>query len=81
MPEEFKNKFIDSLIEHLEEIKKKGKDFEIKVTPDMINEVKLLNGTTYANRNINIDITYNELWTKNEDKITDTWKPYGKGDK
>ena len=71
----FKNQIIDNLIEELNKIKKDGKDLEINITPNMINEIRQSDGTVYAQRNINIDITYNQLWTKNEYEITDTWKP------
>lgn len=73
MPEEI----INILIEHLKEIKEKGKDVEITVTPDLVDEAKLLDGTMYAKRNITIDITYNQIWTRNENDIGE-WKPLKK---
>lgn len=80
MPDKIKNEVIDALIEKLKEIKENGKDLQINVTPDMINEVKLVDGTMFAQKNINIDIIYEQLYTKNENEILDTWKPYKKGD-
>ena len=46
----------------------------------MINEVKLVDGTMFAQKEININIIYEQLYTKNENEILDTWKPYKKGD-
>lgn len=80
MPDKIKNEIIDGLIEKLKEIKENGKDLQINVTPDMVNEVKLVDGTMFAQREININIIYEQLYTKNENEILDTWKPYKKGD-
>lgn len=80
MPDKIKNEIIDGLIEKLKEIKENGKDLQINVTPDMINEVKLVDGTMFAQKEININIIYEQLYTKNENEILDTWKPYKKGD-
>ena len=80
MPDEIKNKVIDDLIEKLKEIKANGKDLQINVTPTMINEVKLVDGTMFAQKETNINIIYEQLYTKNENEILDTWKPYKKGD-
>lgn len=81
MPDEFKNKIIDYLIEYLKEIKEKGTDCEIQVTPMLVDESKLVDGTMFAKRNLTIDITYNQLWTKNENELGECWKPYRKGGK
>lgn len=81
MPDKIKNEVIDALIEKLKEIKENGTDVQINVTPDMINEIKLVDGTMFAQKNINIDIIYEQLYTKNENEILDSWKPYKKGDK
>ena len=80
MPDKIKNEIIDRLIEELKEIKENGKDLQINVTPDMVNEVKLVDGTMFAQKEININIIYDQLYTKNENEISDTWKPYRKGD-
>jgi len=80
MPDKIKNEIIDRLIEELKEIKENGKDLQINVTPDMVNEVKLVDGTMFAQKEININIIYEQLYTKNENEILDTWKPYKKGD-
>lgn len=80
MPDKIKNEIIDGLIEKLKEIKENGKDLQINVTPDMVNEVKLVDGTMFAQKEININIIYEQLYTKNENEILDTWKPYKKGD-
>lgn len=80
MPDKIKNKVIDDLIEKLKEIKANGKDLQINVTPDMVNEVKLVDGIMFAQKEININIIYEQLYTKNENEILDTWKPYKKGD-
>lgn len=80
MPDKIKNEIIDGLIEKLKEIKENGEDLQINVTPDMVNEVKLVDGTMFAQREININIIYEQLYTKNENEILDTWKPYKKGD-
>lgn len=80
MPNKIKNEIIDGLIEKLKEIKENGKDLQINVTPDMVNEVKLVDGTMFAQKEININIIYEQLYTKNENEILDTWKPYKKGD-
>lgn len=81
MPDEIKNEIIDGLIEKLKEIKEKGTDCEIQVTPMLVDESKLVDGTMFAKRNLTIDITYNQLWTKNENELGECWKPYRKGDK
>lgn len=81
MPDKIKNEVIDALIEKLKEIKENGADVQINVTPDMINEIKLVDGTMFAQKNINIDIIYEQLYTKNENEILDSWKHYKKGDK
>ena len=78
MPDKIKNEIIDGLIEKLKEIKENGKDLQIKVTPDMVNEVRLVDGTMFAQKEININIIYEQLYTKNENEISDTWKPYRK---
>ncbi len=78
MPDKIKNEIIDGLIEKLKEIKENGKDLQINVTPDMVNEVKLVDGTMFAQKEININIIYEQLYTKNENEISDTWKPYRK---
>ena len=78
MPDKIKNEIIDGLIEKLKEIKENGKDLQINVTPDMVNEVKLVDGTMFAQKEININIIYEQLYTKNENEILDTWKPYRK---
>lgn len=80
MPDKIKNEIIDGLIEKLKEIKENGKDLQINITPDMVNEVKLVDGTMFAQKEININIIYEQLYTKNENEILDTWKPYKKGD-
>lgn len=80
MPDKIKNEIIDGLIEKLKEIKENGKDLQINVTPDMVNEVKFVDGTMFAQKEININIIYEQLYTKNENEILDTWKPYKKGD-
>lgn len=80
MPDKIKNEIIDGLIEKLKEIKENGKDLQINVTSDMVNEVKLVDGTMFAQKEININIIYEQLYTKNENEILDTWKPYKKGD-
>ena len=80
MPDKIKNEIIDGLIEKLKEIKENGKDLQINVTPDMVNEVKLVDETMFAQKEININIIYEQLYTKNENEILDTWKPYKKGD-
>lgn len=80
MPDKIKNEIIDGLIEKLKEIKENGEDLQINVTPDMVNEVKLVDGTMFAQKEININIIYEQLYTKNENEILDTWKPYKKGD-
>lgn len=80
MPDKIKNKVIDDLIEKLKEIKANGKDLQINVIPDMVNEVKLVNGIMFVQKEININIIYEQLYTKNENEILDTWKPYKKGD-
>ena len=80
MPDKIKNEIIDGLIEKLKEIKENEKDLQINVTPDMVNEVKLVDGTMFAQKEININIIYEQLYTKNENEILDTWKPYKKGD-
>ena len=80
MPDKIKNEIIDGLIEKLKEIKENEKDLQISVTPDMVNEVKLVDGTMFAQKEININIIYEQLYTKNENEILDTWKPYKKGD-
>lgn len=69
-------KLIDELIEVLKELKNNAKNFSINITPDLVNEVKLVNGTMYAQREININIIYDTLFTKNENDIGDYWKPY-----
>ena len=78
MPDKIKNEIIDGLIEKLKEIKENGKDLQINVTPDMVNEVKLVDGTMFAQKEININIIYEQLYTKNENEILDTWKLYRK---
>ena len=80
MPDKIKNEIIDGLIEKLKEIKENGKDLQINITPDMVNEVKFVDGTMFAQKKININIIYDQLYTKNENEISDTWKPYRKGD-
>ena len=80
MPDKIKNEIIDGLIEKLKEIKENGKDLQINITPDMVNEVKFVDGTMFAQKEININIIYDQLYTKNENEISDTWKPYKKGD-
>lgn len=80
MPDKIKNEIIDGLIEKLKEIKENGKDLQINITPDMVNEVKFVDGTMFAQKEININIIYDQLYTKNENEISDTWKPYRKGD-
>ena len=50
MPDKIKNEIIDGLIEKLKEIKENEKDLQISVTPDMVNEVKLVDGTMFAQR-------------------------------
>ena len=80
MPDKIKNEIIDGLIEKLKEIKENEKDLQINVTPDMVNEVKLVDGTMFAQKEININIIYEQLYTKNENEILDTWNPYKKGD-
>lgn len=67
---------IDQLIDQLKELKTKVNTFKLTVTPDMVDEVKLVDGSMYAKRSIHIDIVYNQLWTKNENDFLDTWKPY-----
>lgn len=78
MPDKIKNEIIDGLIEKLKEIKENGKDLQINITPDMVNEVKFVDGTMFAQKEININIIYDQLYTKNENEISDTWKPYRK---
>ena len=80
MLDKIKNEIIDGLIEKLKEIKENGKDLQINLTHDMVNEVKLVDGTMFAQKEININIIYEQLYTKNENEILDTWKPYKKGD-
>ena len=78
MPDKIKNEIIDGLIEKLKEIKENGKDLQINITSDMVNEVKFVDGTMFAQKEININIIYDQLYTKNENEISDTWKPYRK---
>ena len=67
---------IDQLIDQLKDLKTKVDTFELIVTPDMVDEMRLVDGSMYAKRSIHIDIVYNQLWTKNENDFLDTWKPY-----
>ena len=69
-------KLIDELIEILKGLKNNAKNFSINVIPDLVNEIKLVDGTMYAQREININIIFDTLFTKNENDIWDHWKPY-----
>lgn len=72
------NEIIDSIIRGLEELKNNKVPISIDCTPAWVQEVKLVDGTMFAKKNINIDITYEELYTKNENDIFDAYKPYEK---
>lgn len=78
--EEYKHQqeVIDSLIEELKRLQEEITGFDITVTHDMLEQGKLVDGTVYAQKNININILYNQLYTKNENEITGGWKLYKK---
>lgn len=67
---------IDQLIDQLKDLKTKVSTFELTVTPDMVDELRLVDGSMYAKRSIHVDIVYNQLWTRNENDFLDIWKPY-----
>lgn len=70
---------IDQLIQSLEELKKDAENIEINVDQSMQEVFTSILGQTYAKKNINIDITYNQLYVKDDwNAPFDGYKPYKK---
>lgn len=76
--DKFQKNMIDGLIEELKKLKENGKNLEINITPSLTNEIKCADGTMFANKMLSMTIIWDELLTKNENDITDNWKPYKK---
>lgn len=70
---------IDKLIENLKALKENAEEIEINVDHSMQEVFTSILGKTYARKNINIDITYNQLYVKDDwDAPFDGYKPYKK---
>ena len=70
---------IDKLIENLKALKENAEEIEINVDHNMQEVFTSILGQTYARKNINIDITYNQLYVKDDwNAPLDGYKPYKK---
>lgn len=68
---------IDQLIQSLEELKKDAENIEINVDHNMQEVFSSIDGKIYAKKNVNIDITFNQLYVKdNWNAPFDGYKPY-----
>lgn len=77
-----KNKeILKDVMKYLENLSERDdiEELEISVTPDMVSEFKLLGeGKSYAYRNIDINITYKDLYVKDINNPFDSWELYNK---
>lgn len=77
-----KNKeILKDVINYLENLSKRDdiEELEISITPDMVSEFKLLGeGKSYAYRNIDINITYKDLYVKDINNTFGCWELYNK---
>lgn len=70
---------IDKLIENLKTLRENAEEIEINVDQSMQEVFTSILGQTYAKKNINIDITYNQLYVKDDwNAPFDEYKPYKK---
>lgn len=70
---------IDKLIENLKTLRENAEEIEINVDQSMQEVFTSILGQTYAKKNINIDITYNQLYVKDDwNAPFDGYKPYKK---
>lgn len=69
-------KVIDELIKSLQSLKGNAEDIEVNIDHNMQEIFSSIYGKVYAKKNINIDITYNQLYVKDRDNPFDGYKPY-----
>lgn len=74
--DKFQKNMIDNLIEELKKLKENGTNIEINITPGFTDEIRCADGTMFAHKMLSMTIVWDELFTKNENNIFDSWKPY-----